>query len=109
MPYSVEDICRISSECKICTEIKPRFHHQGTLIKAPFERLNMDFKRPLPSVNQNIYFLVLVDEYSRFPFAFLCSDMTSATVKSCSKKLFTMFGALAYIYQTEKLLLCLWS
>lgn len=34
----------------------------------------------------------MVDEYSRFPFAFPCSDMSSQTVISCLHKLFSIFG-----------------
>ena len=60
LPFSIEDIRKINSVCKECAEIKPRFYKPvpGHLIKAtqPFERLNIDFKGPLPSTNQNKYF-----------------------------------------------------
>jgi len=70
------------------------------LIKAtqPFERLNIDFKGPLPSTDKNVYFLTIVDEYSRFPFIFPCPDMTVSTVIDCFCQLFSLFGMPAYIH-----------
>lgn len=101
LPYSIEDIRTMISRCRVCAEVKPRFHqHQSTLIKATsvFERLSMDFKGPLPSVTHNKYLLVIIDEYSRFPFAFPCPDMNSKTVIECLRKLFDLFGTPAYIH-----------
>lgn len=101
LPYSLDEIRQITASCDICAAVKPRFHkHQGTLIKAtsPFERLNIDFKGPLPTVSTNRYLLVIVDEYSRFPFAFPCRDMTSSTVIAKLTELFSMFGTPAYIH-----------
>ena len=75
---------------------KPKFlQSQGTLITAtaPFQKLNIDFKGPLPpSKKGNRYFLTVIDEYSRFLFAFPCRDTTSATVIQCFNTLFAMFG-----------------
>ncbi|XP_054259839.1 uncharacterized protein LOC128984533 [Macrosteles quadrilineatus] len=53
---------------------------------------------PLPSSSRNRYLLVIVDEFSRFPFAFPCSDMSSSTVKSKLKTLFSTFGVPSYIH-----------
>ena len=96
LPYSVEDVRRMSSSCKVCAECKPRFYRpeNSHLIKAtqPFERLNVDFKGPLPSTDKNVYFLTVVDEYTRFPFVFPCADMTTPTVISCLCQLFVLFG-----------------
>jgi len=78
LPYSIGDIKRVVSTCQICCECKPQFYRPepGHVVKAtqPFERLNIDFKGPLPSNNQNKYILTVVDEYSRFPFVFPCRD-----------------------------------
>ncbi|KAJ2951947.1 hypothetical protein O0L34_g4202 [Tuta absoluta] len=101
LPYSVEEVKRMTAACPICAEIKPRYiGHQGRLIKAtaPFERLNLDFKGPIPSKTQNRYILTIIDEYSRFPFAYACKDMTSETVIRCLKDLFSTFGTPAYIH-----------
>ena len=104
MPYSIEEIRKMTAECPTCAEIKPRFNRtQGKLIKAtqPFERLNIDFKGPLPSATRNKYLLTVVDEFSRFPFAFPCSDMTSETVIKCLNKLFSIFGLASYVHSDQ--------
>ena len=87
LPCSLSEIRQMTSECRECQEIKPQFvQSQGScLIKStqPFERLNLDFKGPLPSTTKNRYFLTIIDEYTRFSFAFPCSDMTPLTVINC--------------------------
>ena len=64
----------------------------------PFERLNLDFKGPQPSTIKNRYFLTIIDDYTRFPFAFSCSDMTPPTVINCLTQLFSIFGTCAFIH-----------
>ena len=102
LPYSVEDIKKMTTSCSICAELKPRFCKPAPshLIKAtqPFERLSMDFKGPLPSVTKNTYLLTVVDEFSRFPFAFPCPDMTATTIIKCLCQLFAIFGMPSYIH-----------
>ena len=58
----------------------------------------MDFKGPLPLSSRNRYLLVLIDEFSRFPFAFPCKDVSTRTVISCLTTLFSLFGFPAYIH-----------
>ncbi len=59
LPYSIEDVRQMTKACRVCAENKPRFYSpvQSHLVKAtqPFERLNIDFKGPLKSNNQNVY------------------------------------------------------
>ncbi|XP_068086156.1 uncharacterized protein [Anabrus simplex] len=101
LPFSIEDIRRVTSACRTCAEVKPQFfRHQGSLIKAtaPFERLNLDFKGPLPTKTRNRYIFTVIDEFSRFPFAFACRDLSSSTVISCLTQLFSIFGAPSYIH-----------
>nr|XP_039250117.1 uncharacterized protein LOC120327823 [Styela clava] len=102
LPYSMDDIRKVVSTCPVCCECKPRFHKPDTghLIKATqaFERLNIDFKGPLPSNNNNRYFLCVVDEFSRFPFAFPCPDVSTASVIKCLTQPFTTFGMPAFIH-----------
>ena len=57
------------------------------------ERLSIDFKGPLPFSSKNKYLLTVVDEYSRFPFAFACSNIESQTVINCLQQIFYLFGA----------------
>ena len=82
LPFSAEDVCKVYSSCQVCAELKPRFYRltQQTLIKAtkPFERISIEFKGALPSSTSNKYILMVIDEYSRFPFAFSCPSMHTA-------------------------------
>ena len=102
LPYSVEDVRAMTRACKICAACKPRFYKppESHLIKAtqPFERLNIDFKGPLPSNNQNQYFLQVIDEFSRYPFVYPCSNMKSSTVIKCLTDLFSTFGMPMYVH-----------
>jgi hypothetical protein len=103
LPYSVEEVRRVTSNCKVCAKCKPQFYKPEPvhLIKslAPFERLSIDFKGPLPTTSSNNrYILTIVDEYTRFPFAFPCRDMSSSTVIKCLTNLFSIFGMPAYIH-----------
>ena len=103
MPFSVDDVRKVTSACRACAELKPKFFNPtnpSNLIKAtrPFERLSMDYKGPLPTASGKPYLLVIVDEYSRFPFAVPCSDLTSSTLISHLKHLFSVFGMPSYIH-----------
>ena len=51
----------------------------------------------MPSATQNKYFLTIIDEYSRFPFAFPCPHISSQTVIKCLNQLFGVCGAPGYI------------
>ena len=102
LPYSIEDIKKVTSSCPVCTRCKPQFARpaDGILVKAtqPFERLSLDFKGPLPSCSKNKYMLTIVDEYSRFPFVYPCHDLSSETVIQSLRNLFSIFGMPAYIH-----------
>ena len=82
LPYSIDDVRKVVHKCRICAEIKPNFYKppNAQLVKAtqPLERLSLDFKGPLPSSSKNRYILTIVDEFSRFPFAFPCSNIDKA-------------------------------
>ena len=102
LPYSTEDVKRVCSNCRVCAELKPQFYKtsQGVLIKAtqPMERLSIDFKGPLPTSTSNPYLLTIIDEYSRFPFAFACPNISSSTVIRCLDQLFTLCGTPAFVH-----------
>ena len=97
LPYSIEDIKQIISQCDACARLKPRYFKPKNppLIQAmkPFDRLSLDFKGPLPTSSKNKYLLTIVDEYSRFPFAYPCSNLESSTVIRCLTDLFAIFGS----------------
>ena len=102
LPFSVEHIKRMTNSCQICCVCKPRYYQpdRSFLIKStqPFERLDIDFKGPLPSNNKNVYFLNVIDEYSCFPFVFPYPDMTASTVIEYLIQLFTIFGMPVFIH-----------
>ena len=93
LPYSVDDVKRVCSTCLVCAELKPRYYKPiaSHLIKAtqPWERINLDFKGPLPSSSKNQYILTVIDEFSRFPFAIPCPDVSTPTVVKCLTQLFS--------------------
>ena len=102
LPFSVDDVRKTVGKCLVCSEIKPRFYTPpvASLVKAtqPFERLSFDFKGPLPSTSKNRYLLTIVDEFSRFPFAFPCRSTDATTVIAYLNDLFAVFGTCAYIH-----------
>ena len=101
IPCSVEDIRKLTSSCPTCLKLKPNYvKSNGTLIKAtqPFERINIDFKGPLPTTTGNKYILTIVDEFSRYPFAFPVRDMVTPTVIKCLVQLFSLFGLPGYVH-----------
>ena len=102
LPYSIDDVRKVVNKCRICAEIKPNFHKppNAQLVKAtqPLERLSLDFKGPLPSSSKNRYILTIVDEFSRFPFAFPCSNIDARTVIACLNQLFAIFGMPSYVH-----------
>ncbi|CAB0014970.1 unnamed protein product [Nesidiocoris tenuis] len=121
LPYSIEDVRRVTSSCDTCKELKPQFFKSdpGVLVKAttPFERLNIDFKGPLPrssstgSIPAQLWKgVVHCHKVSlkqmrpegqlrcRFPFAFPCRDLSSKTVIKHLTSLFSVFGSPAFIH-----------
>ena len=100
--YSVEDVRKMIAACRVCPEVKPRFHKPPgvPLTKAtqPFERLSLDFKGPLSSSSKNKYIFMVIDEFSRFPFAFPCANMESKTVIQCLTQHFSLFGMCSCIH-----------
>ena len=105
LPYSLDEIKRVKNQHPVCSEFKSQDckPKRVPLIKAtqPFERINIDFKGPLPSNNGSKYFLNIVDEYSRFPFVFPCSDVSATTVVKCLTTLFSLFRMPTYVHSDQ--------
>ena len=113
LPYSLSEICEMTTSCKECLEVKPQFlsSNDAQLVKATqiFERSNIDFKGPLSSVSNNPYILTVIDEYSRFPFAFTCADMTPTTIMQCLTQLFSIFGMCSTVRIFIQIVGCLFN
>ena len=102
LPYSLSEVRQVVNSCDVCNECKPRYYNppRTNLITStrPWERLSIDFIGPLPSNSQNKYLLVIVDEFSRYPFAFPCSRITDDVVITHLLNLFSMFGTPSAIH-----------
>ena len=96
LPYSIEEVKRVCAACKVCARWKPRFYtpEAGRLVKAsqPMEQLSIDFRRLLPSTSKNRYLLTVIEEYSRFPFAFACTNTNTDSVIQSLNQIFIVFG-----------------
>ena len=106
LPFSLSDVKNVIQACKDCSEVKASFlkpEDKTSLIKAtqPFERISIDFKRPILSISKNNCLLVVVNEFSRFPFAYACPDIKSATVIEKLTHLFSIFGFPCYVYSDQ--------
>lgn len=53
----------------------------------------MDFVGPKPYSTKNEHLLVMIDEFSRFPFVFPCPDTSLKSVIDCCQQLFFLFRA----------------
>ena len=62
----------------------------------PRERISIGFKSLLDGCNK--YVLFVIDEFIRYPFAFPCRDITTATVISHLTTLICMFGFPSYVH-----------
>lgn len=106
LPYSLDEIKKMTSRCPVCCECKPKFHRpeKVPLFKAtqPFKRINTDFKGPLPTNNGKTYFLMVVDEYSRLPFVFPRPDVSTNTVIKCLTLLFSLVGMPANVHSDRR-------
>ena len=98
----MEDVKRVINKCQVCARVKPQFYRPENppLINATqaLERLAIDFKGPLPSFSQNKYLLSVVDEYSRYPWAFPCKEMDAKTIIDCLDEIFCWCGHAGYIH-----------
>ena len=100
LPFSIEDAKKVCNNCRVCAEVKPQFYRKPSeiLIKSmrPWERISIDFKGPLQG--KSPYVLFVIDEFSRYPFAFPCRDMKTETVIKCLSTLFCLFGQPLYVH-----------
>ena len=92
----MNEILKVTKDCKISAEVKPRFFPPplGKLIHAtaPWQRISIDFVGPKASNTANHYLFSVIDEYSRYPFAFPVRNQSLQTVISCPSSLFYLFG-----------------
>ena len=103
VPISLDEAKRVTENCKTCALWKPRFLRppSSDLIRSskPWERLSIDIVGPKPMTrNKNQYLLTVVDEFSRFPFAFPLRNITSSSVIKCLSTLSAILGTPGFIH-----------
>ena len=105
LPFSLAEVREVVATCRICFECKPRFFkpsQAGHIVKAskPFEFLGVDIVGPkVPSAkSQSRFVLTVVDEYSRFPFAYPLRNITSQALIAWFSQLFEIFGSPGFIH-----------
>ena len=87
--------------CTDCSEVKVKFlkpKDNFNLIKATklFKRISLAFKGPLPTISGNKCILVIIDEYSRFPFVYAYKNLKASTIIEKLTDLFCIFGLPSY-------------
>ena len=99
LPYyeiSLNEILKVTNDCKICAEVKPVFFRPplGKLIHAtaPWQRISIDFVGPKASNTAKHYLFTVNDEYSRYPFEFPVRNQSLQTVISFLSSQFYLFG-----------------
>ena len=105
LAFSLEEVKKCIDSCSTCKECKPRFYKpsvRSSVVRAskPFERLGIDLVGPkTPSSKSGaVHMLTVIDEYSRFPFAFPIKDTSSSSVLACLRNLFSLLGTPAFIH-----------
>ena len=108
LPFPLEEVRQtcLNLNYHTCSVLKPRFYRptQEHLVKATsaWERVSVDFKGPIvTSPRGNRFLFVVVDEYSRFPFAFACKDTSASSVVKCLSTLFSLFGFPSYVHRDQ--------
>ena len=96
--------CRkVVQECRVCAEVKPRWNiptpKRLIISAAPWRRVSLDFMTNKPTSSEGFCnILTVIDEYSRFPFAFATKDNSSVTVIDRLNILFCLFGPPVSVY-----------
>ena len=113
--HNLEEVCcKVVTSCQICAEIKPHWisppAKHVVSSTGPWQRISIDFmiKKPTSSEGfMNIF--TVIDEYSRFPFAFPMKDWSTSSVIKCLSVLFTLFGPPKSIHSDRGAEFFLWS
>ena len=106
LPYSIDEVRKVCLNCQMYCELKPRCQQSnpGQLVKATQsrERLSLDFKGPLPRTSKgNKYLFVVVDEFSRFLFAFPNKDASTAAATISLSSLFDLMEFPSFIHSNR--------
>ena len=105
LAFSLEEAKKCIDSCSTCKECKPRFYKPNSrksVVRAsqPFERLGIHLVGPkTPSGKSGAaHMLAVIDEYSRFPFAFPIKETSSSSVLACLRNLLSLLGTPTFIH-----------
>jgi transposase InsO family protein len=85
--------------CDVCSRVKSNAKNRMNPVslpnsKRPFQRVSMDYAGPLSRTQSgNRYFLVMVDDFSRYLKVFPARDCSAATTIKCFKQMCLEEGA----------------
>lgn len=93
----LEKCASVASSCETCSRIKPQWAKPEAALPminstAPWQRISIDFQVGKPTTPQGTNLLVIIDEYSRFPFAAVTADREADTVIKVLTQLFYTYG-----------------
>ena len=101
MPYSIDEVQHVTSECTTCAKIKPWFFNSPNNIlicsTALFQHLSVDYKG-----------LILISLHANcrrgiqlISFAFPCRDCSSQTAIQCLMTIFSTFRLPSFIHSNQ--------
>jgi len=94
-PSIRQNVKRLISNCRICSLVKAKHYSppaSPVITRAPMEVLAIDFVGPLPVSMGFRYLLVVIDHFSRFPWVYPIKDMSTETVITKIKEIFSLCG-----------------
>lgn len=106
LPFTVEECRRVRNACPTCKKVRPQFLQRETsqLVKAtqPLERISVGFKGPLPTSSRgNKHLLIVVDEFTRFPWAFATLGQSASSFVRVIREFIATYGAPCYIHSDQ--------
>lgn len=93
-PSINQDIDNYVAACERCATMSPsrpreNIDHKWPEAKCPFDRVHLDYAGPIFGG----YWLIIIDAYSRYPFAKFRKSITSASTIKILQDIFSMFGS----------------
>ncbi|MEL7307950.1 MAG: reverse transcriptase domain-containing protein, partial [Pseudomonadota bacterium] len=94
-PGDYKAVSTLVKDCRICSLCRPQFlqpPNTPIITKSPMEVLALDFVGPLPVSNGYKYLLTAIDMYSRYAFIEPVKDLSTVSLISACKNIFSICG-----------------
>ena len=105
LPHTHENVKQVIAQCDTCRQFNPKFYKPSRpyyIIEdlKPFDRISIDLFDPkiLLFESSNDFLFTVIDELSRFPYAFPIKDVTANTIIRCFSLLFDIMGYPGFIH-----------